>query len=271
MLGGLLVELDAEYRLVLGHAAKVRDSCEAAWGLPDGEPSLVPLRELLGVIGAHEWQRRGIEIPGLGRIHPRYGVFAPTRPTYVELVAEAPAPEGKSVLDIGTGTGVLACLMAKRGARQVMAIDSDPRAVQCARENIARLGLDDRVRVKHGDLFAEVSADLYLFNPPWLPGTPRTPIEHGIFDPKSVLLGRYLSGLGKRLTPGAEGWLVLSDLGEQLGLRAPNEVDERAGQQGLRLAWKRSRPATTAPAEADDPISVARSREQVVLRCYVRG
>ena len=51
-------------------------------------PSVVSLRTLLGLIGAHEWRTKGIEIAALdGRIHPHYGVFAPIRSEYVDLVA----------------------------------------------------------------------------------------------------------------------------------------------------------------------------------------
>lgn len=272
VLSRLLVELDGEHRLVLGHASDVAPAVEAAWGTPDGEPTLVPFRELLGIVGAYEWQRRGIEIAGVGRIHPHYGVFAPTRPTYVALCAEAPAPTGKRVLDVGTGTGVLACLFARRGAREVVAVDRDPRAVRCARENVERLGLDTSVRVLEGDLFAGETADLYVANPPWLPGVARTAIERAIFDPKSEFLDRYLAGLGERLAKGQgeQGWLVLSDLAERLGLRTPDEVETRAGRYGLALAWTRSVKSTTsAPTDDDDPIQRARQEENVLLRAFV--
>jgi SAM-dependent methyltransferase len=274
LLARLLVEVDGGYRLVLGHASDVAAACEAAWGPPDGSPRFVPLRELLGVIGAYEWRRRGIELEALGgRLHPHYGVFAPTRPVYVDLVAEAMGRlEGRSVLDVGTGTGVLGLLAARRGARQVIAIDADPRAVACARENVERLGAGDRMRVERGDLFPEARADLVLFNPPWLPGVPRTPVERAIFDPGGALLERFLAGLGAHLEERGEGWLILSDLAERLGLRAPGLIEEIARRHGLELAWTRSRPwgaARTAPDDAADPVAAARREEMVLLRCFV--
>jgi methylase of polypeptide subunit release factors len=99
------------------------------------------LRELLGLIGAHEWRAKGVEVPAAGgRIHPHYGVFAPVRREYVDLVAHAPLPAATTkasvAFDIGTGTGVLAAVLARRGLARVIATDRDPRALACARANI---------------------------------------------------------------------------------------------------------------------------------------
>jgi hypothetical protein len=75
-------------------------ACTEAWGPADGTPSVVSLRELLGMVGAHEWRKKGVEIAALGaaphnRIHPHYGVFSPVRGEYLDLVArQAPAQPG---------------------------------------------------------------------------------------------------------------------------------------------------------------------------------
>ena len=76
-----------------------------------------------------------MEIPALNaRIHPHYGVFSPLRGEYVDLVARTPMPRGSVAFDIGTGTGVLAAVLARRGGKRVIATDTDPRALACARE-----------------------------------------------------------------------------------------------------------------------------------------
>ena len=97
---------------------------------------MASLRELLGLIGAYEWRRKGVEIPALGgdRIHPHYGVFSPVRGEYVDLVAQAPLPAGDTAFDIGVGTGVLSAVLARRGLARVIATDQDARALACARE-----------------------------------------------------------------------------------------------------------------------------------------
>jgi hypothetical protein len=159
-LGMLVVPLDADYSIPLRRAPDIREACVETYGT--GQPeALVSLRELLGVIGAHEWRRKGIELPALGgRIHPHYGVFAPVRSEYVDLVAKTPLPaalaKSSVAIDVGTGTGVLAALLARRGIQRVIATDMDPRALACARENIEQLGLSARVEVMDADLFPEV-------------------------------------------------------------------------------------------------------------------
>ena len=93
--------------------------------------------------------------PALGgdRIHPHYGVFSPVRGEYVDLVAQAPLPAGDTAFDIGVGTGVLSAVLARRGLARVIATDQDARALACARENLERLGLTNRVELVQADLF----------------------------------------------------------------------------------------------------------------------
>src|ERR1700730_7477588 len=148
-LGALLVPLDEEYGIPLRRAPDIRQACAEAYGPAEG-PSVASLRALLGLIGAHEWRIKGIEIAAIGgRIHPHYGVFAPIRSEYVDLVATAPLPalcsSSSVAFDIGTGTGVLAAVLARRGIMRVVATDRDPRALACARENLERLGLAQQV------------------------------------------------------------------------------------------------------------------------------
>ena len=61
---------------------------------------------------------------------------------------------GERVIDVGTGSGILAIGAALLGAKDVLAIDIDPVAVRVAQENIAHNGLEDRVRAVEGNLLA---------------------------------------------------------------------------------------------------------------------
>lgn len=179
-LGMLLIPLDADYTIPLRRAPDVRAACEEAYG-PGGAPSVVSLRELLGLVGAHEWRKKGVPVPALGAsIHPYYGVFSPVRGEYIDLVARAPLPAGALAFDVGTGTGVLAAVLASRGIQRVVATDQDPRALACARENIERLGYAAQVDVIQADLFPAGRAPLVVCNPPWVPARPSSPIEYAV-------------------------------------------------------------------------------------------
>jgi methylase of polypeptide subunit release factors len=269
-LGMLLIPLDADYAIPLRRAPDIRQACIEAYG-PGEEASLASLRELLGVVGAHEWRRKGIELPAVGgRIHPHYGVFAPIRSEYVDLVAQAPLPAALAsfpvAFDIGTGTGVLAAVLARRGVKRVVATDQDPRALACARENLERLGLARQVEVVQADLFPEGQAALVACNPPWVPARPSSPLEHGIYDPESRMLKRFLAGLAAHLAPGGEGWLLLSDLAEHLGLRSRDELLAAFEAAGLGVAGRiDARPKHPRAADQADPFHAARQAEVTSL------
>ncbi|ANY17104.1 methyltransferase [Bordetella pseudohinzii] len=263
-LGRLLVEIGADGALDLRRAPAAAPACAAA-GIET--PCLMSLRELQGLLGAHEWQKKGVPIPALDgqHIHPCYGVYSPVRGEYIDLVARAPLPQGP-IFDIGTGTGVLAAVLARRGSHPVTATDLDPRALACARDNLRRLGLEARVSLRQADLFPEGRAALIVCNPPWLPAKPSSPIEHAVYDPDSRMLRAFLQGLPAHLLPGGEGWLILSDLAEHLGLRGPDELQDWIAQAGLRVIERHTaRPLHPRARDDKDPLHMARSRELTSL------
>src|SRR5262249_44473542 len=140
---------NADHTVPLRRAPDVHAACTEAYG-EVATPYVASLRELIGLIGAHEWHRRGLAVPTLGaqaRIHAHYGVFAPVRGEYLELVSRAPLPHAEQAFDIGTGTGVLAAILARRGIKPILATDTDARALACARDNVARLGFTLRIEV----------------------------------------------------------------------------------------------------------------------------
>ena len=263
----LLIPFEADYAIPLRRAPDVALACNEAYGRPD-QPFVASLRELLGLIGAHEWRKNGVDIGALGeKIHPHYGVFSPIRGEYLELVNNAPLPAGvSSAFDIGTGTGVLAALLARRGVKQVIGTDMDPRALSCARENLQRLGLSGSVEVLQADLFPEGRAQLIVCNPPWLPGRPSASIESAIYDPDSRMLKGFLAGLAAHLAPGGEGWLILSDLAEHLALRSRAELLDWIEAAGLCVIERHdTRPTHARASDPSDPLHAARSAELTSL------
>jgi methylase of polypeptide subunit release factors len=273
VLNSLLVPLQPDYGMQLRRAPDWREACTQAWGAPSGDAGVqaVALRELLGVVGAYEWRKKGVAMPVLGaqaRIHPHYGVFSPVRGEYVDLVAQAPLPAAGQAraFDIGVGTGVLSALLVQRGVRQVVGTDLSPRALACAQENLQRLGLTQRVQLQACDLFPEGQAGLIVCNPPWLPARAVTTLEQAVYDEHSAMLRGFLTGLRAHLLPQGEGWLILSDLAEHLGLRSRAELLDWIEAAGLQVVGKLDvRPRHGKAQDASDPLHAARAQEVTSL------
>jgi SAM-dependent methyltransferase len=269
-LNALLIPLNEDYSIPLRRAPDVRQACVEAFGLAT-TASVTSLRALLGAIGAHEWRTKGIEIPEAGGlIYPHYGVFSPIRREYVDLVSATPLPvacaSSSVAFDIGTGTGVLAAVLAQRGIERVVATDLDPRALECARENVSQLGLSERVEVVQADLFPESRAALVVCNPPWIPARPSSPLENGIYDPDGRMLRGFLGALSKHLVPGGEGWLILSDLAEHLGLRSRGQLLDQFESADLRVLGRNDvRPRHPRVADNTDALHIARAAEVTSL------
>lgn len=271
VLSSVLIVLEGDYTIALRRAPDLRQACTEAWGPASGNRVVASLRELLGLVGAHEWRKKGVEIPALGappgnRIHPHYGVFSPVRGEYVDLVAQAPLPSKTLAFDVGVGTGVLSAVLARRGVQRVVATDQDPRALACARENLQRLGLASRVEVQQQDLFPEGKAPLVVCNPPWLPARASSPIERAVYDEGSGMLRGFLAGLAAHLEPGGEGWLILSDLAEHLQLRTREQLLEWMAQGGLKVLGRQDvKPRHGKSADASDALHAARAAEVTSL------
>lgn len=270
ILGMLLIELNVGYHINLRRAPDVKAACEHAYGKSTGN-MIVSLREVLGLIGAYEWHKNGVEIREInGKIFPSYGVFSPIRGEYLNLVDTAPLPNPCNLaFDIGTGTGVLAAILANRGIKNMIATDNAPRALICAQENITKLNLKNYVQVVDADLFpaAEIGkADLIVCNPPWLPARPSSALESAVYDDKSQMLKGFLNALKNHLSETGEGWLILSDFAEHLGLRTREELLGWISDAGLAVVEKMDTKAKhNKPLDASDPLHAARKAEVTSL------
>jgi release factor glutamine methyltransferase len=128
--------------------------------------------------------------------------------------------EGESVLDMGTGCGVLGIIAAKN-ASHVIAIDINPYAVRCAKQNAKTNDVADKMLFIQGDLFTpiknEKKFDLILFNAPYLPTEPTEGtalIEKawtGGANGRSVI-DRFLSGVCEHLKVSGRIMLMQSTL-----------------------------------------------------------
>jgi SAM-dependent methyltransferase len=273
VLSQVLIELNGDYGIALRRAPDAKQACAQAFGPATGEASVISLRALQGVIGAFEWRKNGVELPALGedlRIYPHYGVFSPVRGEYVGLVAKAPLPsalkEHSVAFDIGVGTGVLSAVLARRGAKQVVATDMAERALACARDNLQRLGLQNQVQLLQADLFPPGQAALVVCNPPWLPARPTSVLEQAVYDEGSQMLKGFLAGLKAHLCEGGEGWLILSDLAEHLGLRTREALLGWIADAGLQVLGRLDvKPVHGKAQDASDPLHAARAKEVTSL------
>jgi len=269
----VLIPLDGDYGIPLRRAPDHRLAFTEAWGAADGVASVVSLRELVGLVSAHEWRKKGVPVVALGpapdnRIHPHHGVFSPVRGEYIDLVAHTPLPAAaaQGAFDIGTGTGVLAAVLQRRGVARIVATELDTGALACAQDNLSRLQCLDAVQLLQADLFPPDRAGLVVCNPPWLPARAGAPIERAVYDEDSRMLRGFLVGLSAHLLPGGEGWLILSDLAEHLGLRTREALLGWIDAAGLQVLGRiDTRPTHRKAGDADDPLHAARAREVTSL------
>lgn len=270
ILGMLLLEVSVGYHINLRRAPDIKAACEHAYG-KSTQSFVVSLREILGLIGAYEWSKNGVDINVINnKIHPSYGVFSPIRGEYLTLVDTAPLPTPcTTAFDIGTGTGVLAAILANRGVKTVVATDNAQRALDCAQKNINQLEMKNTVTILDANLFPDDShgkADLIVCNPPWLPARPSSVLESAIYDENSQMLKGFLNGLKAHLNDAGEGWLILSDFAEHLGLRTRDELLAWISAADLKVIDKMDTKAShNKTLDASDPLHAARKAEVTSL------
>lgn len=267
-----LVEITPEIQLDLPHSPKVDRAIKASLNLPNGatQPLILPLQALLGIIGAYEWQRKGVFIDALNsKIHLPYGIFSPNRGEYLTLIDNTPLPKGAvTAYDIGTGSGVLALLLAKKGLSSITGTDINRRAIEAARHNVEQHHLQHIITIVEADLFPDKgkAVDLILFNPPWLPIKGSNIIEQALYDDKYRLLKRFLTEAGRYLTTRGEIWLIFSNLAEQLELIPKGYLEELIKGYGYRIVNKHEiLPTHKKVQDVEDPLHEARKREVTSL------
>jgi len=157
------------------------------------------LRQRLAVRALRFIQKRGARrVEVLGNtyevtedvMNPRYSI------TGRFLAENLDAGPGDEVLDMCTGSGILAVTAAKGGA-EVTAVDILPDAVECPRRNAGLNGVGDRVDVLEGDLFDPLEKgrrfDLIILNPPYFDGEVEGGFDRAVFDPGKELARRFFT------------------------------------------------------------------------------
>jgi len=158
------------------------------------------------------------------RLVVRPTVFHPCYFLSSEYFAEFISPldlSGKRVLDVGTGSGILALAAARAGAAHVVAADINPNAARTAAENACANGLGDRVSALCSDLLSALAPrplfDVILSSPPKHPGEPRDLADRGWHaGPNYCNIAALFDQSRERLKPGGSLYVMLSsdsDLG----------------------------------------------------------
>ncbi|MFT4541129.1 MAG: polypeptide subunit release factor methylase [Planctomycetota bacterium] len=267
----VMVVLEAGGQVALRRAPDTRVAVDLAWGEAKS-PRVVALNTLLGALSAAEWTRKGLTVPGLsGQLIPGFGVFSPTRNAYVNLLEHLEV-DGKTVMDVGCGTGVLAFVLLQRGASSAIGTDIEPRAVASARQNSELLALNDRFKAVEADLFPEGElADCIVFNAPWMPETPRTRLDSAVFDEEGSTLRRFIAALPDQLTEDGFAALLISDLPERLGMRTPDHVERIATEAGMQVMNTFETPAVhKRTQDSSDPLHLARAAERIKMHVMKR-
>jgi release factor glutamine methyltransferase len=145
-------------------------------------------------------------------------VFNPKVPRTGEFLASQIdsrlVPRDCEVLDMGTGSGICA-VFAARHARRVVAVDINAAAVRCAGINALLNDVEDKIDLRHGDLFAPVldeRFDLILFNPPFVQGPPRDDRDRAWRS--NDVAERFAAGLAAHLKPAGSALVLLSTFGD---------------------------------------------------------
>ena len=206
---------------ISNHKILVRKSPEIGWLkilYPELTVFLLPFSQVQGLNSAWQWYEKGIFIPVLRKkIHPWFGTYFPTRFEHLELFENwLKEYKGKkeSAIDVGIGSGVLTLQMLKHGFGSICGTDSNPNAIIGFDEYAEQNQLKSKITLSHGDLFdgCKSSADLIVFNPPWLPASYNPGgIDSAIYYDED-LFSRFFTEASNYLNEGGRVVVIFSNL-----------------------------------------------------------
>ncbi len=218
---------ETSHRLLLrisNHKIDAKNSPRIGWLkilYPDVPYFLISFPSAQGLNSSWQWYKKGIYIEVLQRkIHPYYGTYFPTRFDHLELFKEWLSKykgAKSSAVDVGVGSGVLSYLLLDADFAKVFATDINPNAIIGVDQESKRLGWDNRLELRFGDLFADLNArsDLVVFNPPWMPATHElsSGIDRAIYY-ESDLFRRFFERVSNYLLPEGRIALLFSNLSQ---------------------------------------------------------
>lgn len=217
--------------------------------LPELYPELpelwLPLPEIRDLGYAWDRYHQGVYLAVLGhRLHPFYGTYLPKRTTHLELfatwLAQWSGPR-RTAVDVGTGSGVLALLLARAGVEHIVATDLNPNAIESVRRELARRSRPPITPVL-ADLLGSSTdpVDLIVFNPPWTQGRVGTLLDRALTY-EAGLFERFFEQARARVTPEGRVLLVFSNVLRLVQPDVPHPIDAELERGRFRLANKLTR------------------------------
>ncbi len=176
------------------------------------------------------------------------GVFSPKHFNgWYIFTKNFPSVSGKEVLEIGVGTGITALYLARNGAKKVVAVDINPKAVENTEINAEKNRLNDIVDVRKSDIFSKVrkeeTFDIIYWNMPFMPAPVdfrySSDLEKGLFDPGYKLTDRFLREAKEHLKKGGIV-IVGTGEGEFADISKLMEISEKYGYTHKLLVREKS-------------------------------
>ncbi len=206
----------------------------------------LPLLQAQELHSAGQRYEQGVHLAVLGhRLHPFYGTYAPTRTEHLALFGTwLSAYDGARAraVDVGTGCGVLALMLAKAGFEHVLATDENPNAVESVRRELARLDPRPPVEPLDADLLGTDpgEVDLVVFNPPWVRGEAEGLLDRALVYRRGLFERFFTQALGA-LTPHGRIVLVFSNVQTLVQPDEPHPLEAELARGRLQLVEKLTR------------------------------
>lgn len=241
----------AEHRLALADAQPIGFLAEL---YPKLKRFSLPFPAVQELHGAWLRYQEGTRLAVIGhRVHPFYGTYAPTRTSHLELfgtwLSQYTGPRAQAI-DVGTGCGVLALMLAKAGFQEIMATDSNPNAVESLRRELLRITDPPSISLVHADLMGEGTqlAELVVFNPPWVRGEVDDLLDQAL-NFEDGLFERFFSQAAQRLQPDGRVVLIFSNVIQLLQPDVPHPILSELERGRFKLVQKLQRKVKPAPGK----------------------
>lgn len=241
---------------------------------PDHDDFYITFADYLGMNGARQWYERGVQYPELNhRLHPFYGVYFPTRYDHLKIFDNWLNKNNKfeCAIDIGTGCGVLAFMMQKRGISNIHATDINPNAIFSLQLEINRHQKKEfgNIHPEHASFlgsFKPTSEDLVVFNPPWIPDKPEKTMDKATYYDKGFFDG-FFDEIAEKCPAGTTLLIFFSSYAMLAGIINHHPVIEAilARQDLFELVSQTKAPVNQSPSRKKSWLQSIRSEEQVEL------